>query len=81
MRRMQFTVLLLLVGAFAGRHAIDLEQALTDKYSDTGLVTSQTINIPSLEVPLHYLAAGPPEGAPVVLLHGAAFSAKTWQVI
>jgi len=74
-------VLLLLVGAFAGRHAIDLEQALTDKYKETGLISSQTIHIPSLEVPLHYLAAGPPQGAPVLLLHGAAFSAKTWQVV
>jgi len=28
---------------------------------------------------LHYLAAGPAEGLPVILLHGSQFSAETWR--
>ena len=75
----------LIIAIFA-RHAragrADELAPLEASYQDRGQVASKTISVSVQDVPIHYLEAGPEQARKlVVFLHGAAFSARTWQVV
>ncbi|KAL1512197.1 hypothetical protein AB1Y20_005461 [Prymnesium parvum] len=73
--------LLLSLACLAAR-GMDLEAQLRASYRPTGAVTSHSLAIDGLPQPLQFLHAGPPHASKlVVLLHGMAFSAETWQVV
>jgi len=80
---MLLTVLLCLTTA-ASASGADLVAELEASYRDTGAVSSQTLTVAGCASPVHFLQA--PQRTDgleklVVLLHGAAFSARTWQVV
>ena len=58
-----------------------LAQALERNYEDRGAVKRSELSIPQHGT-ISYLHAGPPSSDRlVVFLHGAAFSARTWQIV
>lgn len=75
------------------RASYDLETALAASYTDNRLITSADIMVPGLAQGVHVLAdlttaadialggRGVSTGKLVIFLHGAAFSARTWQVV
>ena len=76
---------LLCLSTSASASGTDLVAALEASYKDTGgAVSSNTLAVAGCSSPIHYLQA--PQSTDglerlVVLLHGAAFSARTWQVV
>lgn len=44
-----------------------------------GVASVESVTVPWKDGALHLLAAGPAEGPPVLLLHGARFEAETWR--
>ena len=77
---MLFSALLLAYGGLANGNA-DLVASLEAAYQDRGVVSSKTVAIADLAAPLHYLDAGGSISKLVLFVHGAAFSARTWQVL
>ena len=75
-----FSALLLAYGGLATRNA-DLVAPFEAAYQDRGVVSSKTVAIADLAAPLHYLDAGGSISKLVLFVHGAAFSARTWQVL
>ena len=75
-----FSALLLAYGGLANGNA-DLVASLEAAYQDRGVVSSKTVAIADLAAPLHYLDAGGSISKLVLFVHGAAFSARTWQVL
>ena len=60
----------------------DLVASLEASYVDKGAVSSHKLSVQGCDAQVHYLEAGPADAQKVVLLiHGAAFTARTWQVV
>ena len=73
---------LALAVAMTAARGADLVASLEASYSDKGAVSSHTLTVQGCDSQVHYLAAGPAKAQKVVLLvHGAAFTARTWQVV
>eukprot|EP00908_Phaeocystis_cordata_P013997 Transcript_25106.p2 GENE.Transcript_25106~~Transcript_25106.p2 ORF type:complete len:281 (-),score=57.70 Transcript_25106:2491-3255(-) len=71
----------LAITATASR-ASDLVAGLEAVYVDKGAVSSQQLSVPGCSAQIHYLAAGPADAEKtVLLLHGMAFTARTWQFV
>jgi hypothetical protein len=74
--------MLALAVAMAAARSADLVASLEASYVDKGAVSSHTLTVQGCDSQVHYLEAGPADAQKVVLLiHGAAFTARTWQVV
>ena len=71
-----------LVIAMTAARGADLVVELEASYVDKGAVSSHTLPVSGCDSQIHYLEAGPKGAEKVVLLiHGAAFTSRTWQVV
>jgi hypothetical protein len=74
--------MLALAVAMTAARSADLVASLEASYVDKGAVSSHTLTVEGCDSQVHYLEAGPADAQKVVLLiHGAAFTARTWQVV
>lgn len=78
---MGFPMLLLSIGlaGTTGTAASDDQPEKEPPRKDATSVKIQSLEVRVEEAAIHYLAAGPERGLPVVLLHGGRFSAETWR--
>ena len=76
------SALLALAVATTAARGADLVASLEANYVDKGAVSSHKLSVQGCDAQVHYLEAGPADAQKVVLLiHGAAFTARTWQVV
>ena len=76
------SALLALAVATTAARGADLVASLEASYVDKGAVSSHKLSVQGCDAQVHYLQAGPADAQKVVLLiHGAAFTARTWQVV
>jgi len=76
------SALLALAVATTAARGADLVASLEASYVDKGAVSSHKLSVQGCDAQVHYLEAGPADAQKVVLLiHGAAFTARTWQVV
>ena len=76
------SALLALAVATTAARGADLVASLEASYVDKGAVSSHKLSVQGCDGQVHYLEAGPADAQKVVLLiHGAAFTARTWQVV